>query len=187
MTSFRTREELEALGFRSIGENVLISRNATIYGAANMSIGSNVRIDDFCILSGKIEIGNYIHIAAYSAIYGGSAGVQIADFANISSRVCIYALSDDFSGETMSNPMIPDKYKNVLQQPAFIGRHAIIGTGSTVLPGSVLEEGAVMGAMSLVKGSVAAWTIVAGVPAKKIKDRSRNLLALEKAFLEECN
>ena len=111
MTSFRTREELEALGFRSIGENVLISRNATIYGAANMSIGSNVRIDDFCILSGKIEIGNYIHIAAYSAIYGGSAGVQIADFANISSRVCIYALSDDFSGETMSNPMIPDKYK----------------------------------------------------------------------------
>ena len=44
-----------------------------------------------------------------------------------------------------------------------------------------------MGAMSLVKGSVTAWTIVAGVPAKKIKDRSRNLLALEKAFLEECN
>ena len=47
MTSFMSREELEKVGFKSIGENVLISRNATIYGAGNISIGSNVRIDDF--------------------------------------------------------------------------------------------------------------------------------------------
>lgn len=185
MTSFMTREELENLGLKSFGENVLISRNATIYGAANISIGSNVRIDDFCILSGKVEIGNYVHIAAYSAMYGSSAGIKIEDFANISSRVCVYAVSDDFSGETMTSPMIPDEYKNILQAPTHIGRHAIVGTGSTLLPGSVLEEGAVMGAMTLVKGRVAPWNIVAGVPARKIKDRLRNLLALEEAFLQE--
>lgn len=186
MTSFMSREELEKLGLKSIGENVLISRNATIYGAENISIGSNVRIDDFCILSGKIEIGNYVHIAAYSAMYGSSAGICIDDFANISSRVCAYAVSDDFSGQTMTNPMISDKFKNVLQKQTYIGRHVIIGTGSTVLPGSVLEEGAVMGAMTLVKGTVPAWTVVVGIPARKIKDRSKELLELEKVFLEEC-
>ncbi len=180
-----SREELEKVGFKSIGENVLISRNATIYGAGNISIGSNVRIDDFCILSGKIEIGNYVHIAAYSAMYGSAAGIKIDDFANISSRVCVYAVSDDFSGRTMTNPMIPDEYKDVLQKATYIGRHAIIGTGCTVLPGSVLEEGAVMGAMSLVKGTVASWSIVAGIPAKKIKNRLQDLLKLEKEFLQE--
>lgn len=36
-----------------------------------MTIGSNVRIDDFCILSGRLEFGSYVHIAAYSALYGG--------------------------------------------------------------------------------------------------------------------
>ena len=185
MTSFLSREDLEKLGLKSVGENVLISRNATIYGAGNISIGSNVRIDDFCILSGNVQIGDYVHIAAYSAMYGSSAGIQIADFANISSRVCVYAVSDDFSGETMTNPMIPDKFKNVLQKPTVIGRHVIIGTGSTVLPGSVLEEGAVMGAMTLGKGNVAPWSVVVGVPARKIKDRSRNILNLEKEFLKE--
>lgn len=185
MTSFMSREELGKLGFKSLGENVLISRNATIYGAGNITIGNNVRIDDFCILSGKVEIGNYVHIAAYSAMYGSAAGIQIEDFANISSRVCVYAVSDDFSGRTMTNPMIPDQYKDVLQKATLIGRHAIIGTGCTVLPGSVLGEGAVMGAMTLVKGEVAPWSIVVGIPAKKIKDRQRDLLELEKAFLQE--
>ena len=185
MTSFMSREELEKIGFKSLGENVLVSRNARIYGAGNITIGSNVRIDDFCILSGKIQIGNYIHIAAYSALYGGTAGVCLADFANISSRVCLYAVSDDFSGATMSNPMIPDAYKAVIEKPVSIGRHVIVGTGSTVLPGVDLAEGAVVGAMSLVKASVAPWSMVCGIPAKKIRDRSQDLLELEKAFLKE--
>ena len=46
-----TREELEAIGFAQLGENVKISKKASIYGAANISIGNHVRIDDFCIIS----------------------------------------------------------------------------------------------------------------------------------------
>ena len=53
MNSFYTKEELEKLGFKEIGDEVFISRNASIYGAANMSIGNHVRIDDFCILFNK--------------------------------------------------------------------------------------------------------------------------------------
>lgn len=44
--------------FRSIGEDVRISDKASIYGASEISIGSHVRMDDFCVLSGRIEVGN---------------------------------------------------------------------------------------------------------------------------------
>lgn len=187
MTSFMSKEELAEIGFKSIGDNVLLSRNAKVYGAEHITIGNNVRIDDFCILSRKVDIGNNVHIAAYSAMYGGEAGIQIDDFANISSRVCVYALSDDFSGRTMTNPMIPNKYKEIFNNSVRIGKHVIIGTGSTVLPGVILNDGCVVGAMSLVKKDVAEWTMVAGIPAKRIKDRERGLLLLEKKFLEEIN
>lgn len=60
MTSFYTEEELKGLGFRHIGNGVCISRKASIYGAQNISLGDHVRIDDFCILSGRIEIGSYV-------------------------------------------------------------------------------------------------------------------------------
>ena len=50
MTSFYTDDELKEIGFKSIGAGNLISRNVSIYGAGNISIGSYNRIDDFSIL-----------------------------------------------------------------------------------------------------------------------------------------
>ena len=51
---FYNREELEEIGFSSIGSNVLISRKASIFAPELVSIGSNVRIDDY-ILIGSIN------------------------------------------------------------------------------------------------------------------------------------
>lgn len=79
-----------------------MSSNACVYAAENTVIGINVRIDDFCVLSCKIEIQNYIYIAAYSAFYGGTKGRYVNDFANISSRVSIYAILDDYFGKSMT-------------------------------------------------------------------------------------
>lgn len=185
MSSFLDRDELEQMGFLSVGERVMISRKASIYGAKNISIGHDVRIDDFCVLSGRISIGSYIHVAAFCAFYGGEAGIEVGDFANFSSRISIYAISDDYSGESMTNPMIPDQYKKLEHGKVSIGRHTIIGSGSVVLPGAELGEGCSVGALSMVKKSLPAWSICAGVPAKMIRERSRNALALEKKFLEE--
>ena len=185
MNSFFDREELISLGLNSVGENVMISRKASIYGASNIAIGNNVRIDDFCILSGKITIKDNIHIAAYSALYGSDVGIVVEDFANISSRVCIYAVSDDYSGNTMTNPTIPDKYKNLEKAPTRIGKHVIVGTGSTILPGVNLNDGTAVGAMSLIKKSTESWKIYAGIPAKIIAERSKKLIELEEVFLRD--
>lgn len=185
MNSFYTIDELGAIGFRHLGGNIYVSRKASIYSAENISIGNNVRIDDFCILSGNITLGSYIHIAAYTALYGGTSGIVVGDFANISSRVCIYSVSDDYSGETMTNPMVPDQYKHVESAPVYIGRHAIVGSTSVILPGVTIAEGSAFGSFSFINRDSEAWSLNVGIPFKKIKARDRNALNLERNLFNE--
>lgn len=181
-----TKKELEEIGFKSIGDNCLISNKASFYGANRISIGNNVRIDDFCVLSAGvdgIEIGNFIHIAVHTTLIGAGK-ITLADFSNISSRVSIYSSNDDYSGDSMTNPTIPTQFTNVTHAPVTINKHVIIGSGSIVLPGVTIEEGVAIGALSLVNKNCEKFFIYAGNPAKKIKQRSENLLAIEKKFIQ---
>lgn len=180
---FYTQDELNALGFASVGKNVLLSKLARVYGASNITLGDNVRIDDFVILSGKIEIGSYVHIGASSNVTGSDIGVKIKDFCGISNHVKILAISDDYSGETLSNPCIPQEYKKIQKHHIILEKHCLIGSGSTILPTAYLAEGVAIGAMSLVIRKTNPWGIYFGIPAKRIKERSKNLLKLEKEFL----
>jgi len=82
----------------------------------------------------------------------------------------------------MSNPMIPEQYKNLTHESVLVGKHVIIGCGAVVLPGVKIGKGAAIGALSLVATNVEEWTICAGIPAKRIKERSKLLLQLEKVF-----
>lgn len=176
---------LNAMGFASLGRNVLISERASIYGAKQIYIGSNVRIDDFCILSageGGIAIGNNIHIAAAATLIG-RARIELMDFSNVSGRVSIYSSSDDYSGRAMTNPTVPETYKNVDSRPVSLGKHVIVGCGSVILPGACLAEGCAVGALSLVQGKWPSFTILAGIPARKRGERHRDLLKLEQQFM----
>lgn len=185
MHSYYEIGELEKLGFKKLGKHVLISKKTSIYGADKISIGSQVRIDDFCILSGNITLGNYIHIAAYSALYGGESGILIDDYSNISSRVSIYAINDDYSGESMTNPMIPNQFKQILNGKVIIEKHVIIGSGCVILPQVILAEGSSFGALTFINKNSEPWSINVGIPFKKIKDRSKNVLELESIFMKE--
>ena len=182
--AYLSQQEVEELGFKEIGINVKISKNASIYGAHNISIGDNVRIDDFCVLSagnGGIIIGAYIHIGVYSSLIGAGL-IHLNDFCNISSKVAIYSSNDDYSGEYMTNPQISSEYKNVEIGPVIIGRHVIIGSGSIILPNSTMEDGSALGALSMLQGNILKSEIYAGVPAKFIKMRSNKLFEIENKF-----
>lgn len=183
-SSFYSEDELKEIGFAKLGNNVLISRNASIYGASKISIGNNVRIDDFCVISGKIEFGDNIHIAVYSAIFGGNTGVKLCDFSGLSSRCVIYAESDDYSGEHLTNPTVDDEFLGIITGKVELGRHVIIGTGTTILPGVTIGEGTAVGSMSLVNKSLDSWGIYAGIPCTYKKERSKTLLNLEKEYLK---
>ena len=180
--SFYTIAELETLGLKKYGENVCISRYARIYNPGNMSIGNNVRIDDFCILSAgnnPFILEDYIHISAGVYIYGQN-GFHMKSLTNISAGSKIYTQSDSFCGNYLIGPSIPNRLRNVYGSPLVIEKYTIIGAGSIVLPGAIIGEGVAIGANSLITKDCKPWSIYGGSPAKFIKERSKKLLELEK-------
>lgn len=176
-TSFLSSNELQDIGFKSLGENVNISRHAQFYQPENMHIGSNVRIDDFCILSGHITLKNTIHISAYCALYG-AYGITVMDNAGMSARTTIFSASDDFSGEYLIGPLVDSALTNVQGGKVVLSEFTQIGAHCVVLPCCTISTGTVIGANSLVTDSTDEWSIYAGSPAKKINIRSKNLLHL---------
>jgi len=181
--SFYTKKELATLGLKSYGEKVLISKKCSLYDTPNIEIGNNVRIDDFCILSGKIKIGNNIHISAHSSLYASDVGIICDDFTTISGRCALYAISDNYIGDSLTNSTVPEEYKKLIKSPIKLNKHCIIGTNCTILPGVNIAEGTAVGAMSLIKSDTTAWKIYAGIPAKIIADRNNKvILALEVAY-----
>ena len=186
MTTFYSREELESLGIKKIGEDVSISRNAVIYHPQSLEIGNHVRIDDFTTVSGKVVIGNYVHFSQFCGLYGGDAGIYVGDFDGFASRVVIYAISDDYSGHSMVGPMVPGKYEaTYAEKTVRLEKQVIIGCMSVILPGVTIGEGSSVGAMSLVTKPLDAWGMYAGIPARRLRDRSKKLLELEAQFLAE--
>ena len=177
-TSFYTEQELSQLGLKSYGKNVRISRYAQIYSPERISIGHNVRIDDFCILSGSITLGSHIHIAAYCALYGANYGIVMEDYTGLSARATIYAAMDDFSGDYLIGPIHDSNVTNVTGGIVQICKYAQIGAGGLVFPNVCVGEGVVLGALSMTKTSLDSWGIYAGTPARRIKDRSKKMLTL---------
>lgn len=183
--AFYTQLELRKFGFAALGRDVLISDKATIYNAAHIHIGDNVRIDDFVILSageGGIHLGKHVHIACYVSLIG-KARITLDDFSGISSRSAIYSSNDDYSGNFLTGPTVPDEYKNVSHKEVRIGRHVVVGAFGCVLPGVSIGDGSATGAYSLVNKDVPAGVIAAGVPVKVLKERSSRMFDLEREFL----
>lgn len=173
--SFLSEFELKHVGLKQYGKNVLISRKASLYSPQTISLGNNVRIDDFCLLSGIIEIGSFVHISAYSAIYAREL-VGLMDYAGISPRVTIFSATDDFSGNYLIGPIAPGGSTRFISGPVLLERFVQIGASSVILSNLTIKEGSVVGAMSLVNKDLEPWGIYAGIPAKYIKERNKGLL-----------
>jgi galactoside O-acetyltransferase len=183
--AYYTREQLEKLDFKSLGKNVSVSDKASIYNHDLVEIGDNSRIDDFCVISGKVSIGRNVHIAVFCNLAGGEMGIVLEDFSGLAYGCQVFSQSDDYSGKTLTNPTIPNKFKKETKAEVRIGRHSIVGTSSIIFPGVTLAEGTSVGAMTMITKSTEPWSIYFGRPGKKIKNRRRNLLELEKQYLKE--
>lgn len=182
--AYYTKEELVKIGFKYVGNNVKISDKASIYDSEKIEIDDNSRIDDFCVISGKIRIGKNVHITPTCLIAGGEKGIIFEDYTTLAYGVKVFTQSDDYSGETMANSTIPTKYKNEYKKEVILKKFSIVGAGSIIMPGVILEEGTSIGAMSLVLSSTKPWKIYTGIPAKSLKDRKKDLLKLEKEYLQ---
>ena len=188
---YYTEKELRTFGFKSIGENVKIAKNATIVGLSNISIGDNVIIDAFCSIiatsHGQLKIGSFIHIGSFCHLLAAGGGIEMKDFSGLSQDVKVYAKTDDYSGQSLTNPTVPDKYKSVKNGKVIISEHVIIGSGSVILPNVVIGEGTAVGALALVTSNLDSWTIYIGNPLKKLSKRSKQLLQKKEKFFEDLN
>jgi acetyltransferase-like isoleucine patch superfamily enzyme len=176
--SFFSAHELTQIGLRSYGKNVLISRKASFYSPSKIILGNHVRIDDFCILSGHITIGSHVHISAFSALYG-RYGIKMEDYTGLSPRCLIFSAMDDFSGEYLIGPMVDKNKTHVSGGKVHIKKYSQIGAGSILFPNIIIEEGVVVGALSMVNYNLEAWKIYAGIPVRIIKNRENKLLLLD--------
>jgi len=182
---YLTRACLEALGFASLGEDVLIHSTAVIVGADRIALGSRVRIDPYVVISvgGGLTVGNNVHIGSHCTLTGRAA-IELRDFSGLSHGVRVFSSTDDYSGESLTNPTVADSFKKVESGEVRLETHVIVGAGSVILPGAVLSEGSAVGALSLVNRSLAPWTLYAGVPVSRLRERRRDLLPKAAAYLD---
>ena len=183
-TSFYSKKELINIGFHSFGDNVKISKKASFYSPELMSFGSNVRIDDFCILSGEISLGSYVHISAFCGLYG-SKGIEIGDFSGISPNSLIFSAVDDFSGAYLINPMVPSEFTNVSGGRVKLHDFVQLGANTIVMPNIEIREGTITGAFSFVNMDLDSWSKYYGIPVLKKGDRLKNILNLQKKITGE--
>jgi galactoside O-acetyltransferase len=179
-------EELLALGIRSVGENVKIHRSVLFFEPDRITIGSNVRIDAYTVVTGSLKrdilIGNHVHVGVGTFLCGGG-GITIEDFVSVSARVMLFSTSDT-RGAGLLGPVVPEE----LRSPVFTSRivlrkHAAIGAGSVVLPGVKVGLGALIGPLCIVKRSVEPFAIMSGRPLRKVAERDRSFLELEQRLV----
>ena len=178
-----SREELEAMGFKSLGQHLRISRTATIYNPHLISIGSNVRIDNFCLIapSGQahFKLGDYVHLCAYTMM-NGLADIEFEACTGTSPYARLLSSMDDWSGDHLMGATLPKHLIQTTSAPIVLKPAAYLGTGATVLPGVTMHEGAILGAYSMATHHLERLGVYGGVPAKYLKKRSGKCLDLIK-------
>jgi acetyltransferase-like isoleucine patch superfamily enzyme len=112
----------------------------------------------------KIVIGMHT-VIGNQAILDGRGGLEIGNNVNFSTGVWIWTVQHDKD----------DPYFGSLIKKVVIRDYAWISCRTTLLPGITIGEGAVVCAGAVVTKDVDPYSVVAGVPAKKIGDRKRNL------------
>ncbi|SMH54623.1 acyltransferase [Maritimibacter sp. HL-12] len=187
-SGYAESEELLQLGFARVGHNVRIARNCTIIGFERIAVGDNVRIDGPTTIvvaeESFVEIGSYVHIGGGCHL-SATVPLRLGDFSGLSQGVRIFTATDDYSGKTLTNPMVPARYKRIETGPVILGRHVIVGAGTVILPGACIGEGSSVGALSLVSRPLPEWQVCAGTPCRALKAREKDLLSLERELRAE--
>lgn len=173
---YYSRDELENMGFKTLGENVFIDKRTPIDFPHKISLGSNIKVGSFCILSGNIVLKDYVQIASYVFLNGSSVGIEVGNYVSIAPGTKVLTGSDDYSGEFHSSSLLDEDLQRPVYKKIIINDHSIIGTNSVLLPGAEIAEGVAVGALSLIKTKTQPYKIYAGVPAIIIKDRKKDFM-----------
>lgn len=152
MSNLYTEEELNQSNFNFVSL-VSVSRFTNFYNA-NIDAGSNIRIDDFCILKGKINMGSNIHLGSHSVLGGQNHTITIGDNVGISNGASIYTATENFLSNYRGNPTIDNKNRDIISGDVLIGSNCIIGANVIILPGVTIGNNVSIGANVIIASDV---------------------------------
>jgi len=124
-------------------------------GARLRAHEGTLRIDDKCVLGSNVTINCYLDIEI-------GASTLIADD--------VYVCDFDHVTTDITRPI---KDQGIVKSPVRVGPDCWIGTKVAVLRGSFIGRGVVVGANAVVRGEIADYRVVGGVPARVLKDRRK--------------
>lgn len=161
-----TNQELIDMGFVSVGSNTQISRDVKFYSCSG-SIGSEVRIDAFAILTGNIQVEDGVHISPFCFLSGAGGLIRMCSGSGIGSHSAIFTKSDPYS--------ISDLVSNIkVLGSVIIGPQVIIGSGCKILPAVNIGARAVIGCNSVIAENIPAASIVVSRAASLVRLGSRD-------------
>ncbi|MBD1160272.1 hypothetical protein IDG51_03240 [Pelagibacterales bacterium SAG-MED14] len=168
---YYTKKELISFGFKKVGSNIKISKLTRFYKCSG-KIGNNVRIDDDVVIKGRLDLGNYIHIARGCTLSGGTKGIEIDNYTALSNFVQVFTITDNHASPTLPSVFekqkLIKKYCSRLNRKIFIGKGVIIGCSSTILPLTVIEDFCRIGAHSIIYEKIKKGCYYSNFGKKKI-------------------
>lgn len=163
---------------KSCGEDVMIYPMAKVVNPSHVEIGAHSRLCDFTFIhpaDGNYKIGKYTDIEQFSSLWGGG-NIIIGDFVNIGPSVTFFSSKFEYRDGNFLTSVAPTEALDIEYGDIIVEDHAFIGTNSTVMVGSHIGEGAVIGANSFINKNIEPWSVYAGNPLKKIGERPKDVL-----------
>jgi acetyltransferase-like isoleucine patch superfamily enzyme len=174
------------------GRNVTFGTNVVLRHPGKIRIGDDVAIDDGCVLDAKgsgnrgIDIGSRVFLGRHTLLACKDGDIALEDGVNISYNCTVFSASSVRIGrETLlaaycyvvggghdfDRPDLPVVQQARPSQGIVVGAGGWLGAGSIVLDGVTVGPSAIVGAHAVVTQDVPAFAIVAGAPARVVRDR----------------
>lgn len=145
----------------NIGEKTLVADLATIRENVNIGsktiIGRGVAVENFCNVGSNCKLETNVYLTAYS---------DVEDYSFIAPGVV--TSNDNFAARSK------ERYKHF--KGVTVKKGGRIGAQATILPGKIINEDGFVAAGSIVTKDVEKASIVAGNPAKKLREVPENQL-----------
>jgi acetyltransferase-like isoleucine patch superfamily enzyme len=187
------RKQLYPWLLGACGRNVVFGQNVVLRHPHKIHIGSNVVIDDNCLLDAKgesnqgIRIGDGVFVGRNSILSCKDGNIELKDGANIGFNCEVFSASSVTIGAGVlmaayayvigGDHDFSDPARSVLDQSrtssgVIIGDGAWLGAGAKVLDGVTIGSHAVIGAGAVVREAVPDRAVAVGVPARVVSSRA---------------
>lgn len=182
--------------FRNAGKGLLIGAGVTLRNPRSIELGDRVVLDDGCVLDAKgldgkgIKIGNNVFVSRNAAITCKNGSIELMNNITVGPQTIIQSVGESAVRIGSHVSIAPacyivgcpdykfDRRDIPMQEQGFgqgkgieIEDDVWIGASTILLDGARVRSGAIVGALSLVRGEIAPYSIAVGIPAAKKRER----------------